>query len=65
MDVVVIVEGTMNQINRDYISRCAWEAGYRHGMVVVPVVFTRDEWENGPERYSLFVQGVMTDGIVL
>ncbi|MBI4832799.1 MAG: nucleotidyltransferase domain-containing protein [Candidatus Lindowbacteria bacterium] len=65
MDVAVIVNGTMDQTIRDYISHCAWEAGFQDGIVVVPVVFTRDEWENGPERYSLLVQAVMADGIVL
>jgi DNA polymerase sigma len=65
MDVVIIVDGTADQAIRDYISHCAWEAGFQQGIVVVPVVFTRDEWENGPERHSLLVQAVKTDGITL
>jgi hypothetical protein len=30
---------------------------------VVPVVFSRDEWEQGPERYSLLVQAVEAEGV--
>jgi hypothetical protein len=32
---------------------------------LVPVVFAQDEWENGPERYSLFVQTVEAEGLLL
>ena len=65
MDVLVIVEGTSNEKIRDYISDCAWEAGFEHGIVVVPVVFTRDEWENGPERHSLLALAVEREGVPL
>lgn len=63
MDVLVVVEGAVGEDIRDYISDCAWEAGYREGMLVVPVVFTRDEWENGPERHSLLAQAVALEGV--
>ena len=65
MDLVAIIDGPSDQGIRDYISHCAWEAGFPHGIVVVPVVFTKDEWENGPERHSLLVQAVKTDGIAV
>ncbi|HUT32319.1 MAG TPA: nucleotidyltransferase domain-containing protein [Planctomycetota bacterium] len=63
MDVLVIVEGAGDEETRDYVSDCAWEAGYRDGIVIVPVVFTRDEWENGPERHSLLAQAVELEGV--
>lgn len=63
MDVVVILEDSANEQDFDYGSDCAWEAGFEHGIVIVPVVFTRDEWENSPERYSLLVQTVETEGV--
>ena len=65
MDILVVVEGTAGEDIRDYISDCAWEAGYREGILVVPVVFTRDEWENGPERSSLLAQAVAAEGVPL
>lgn len=65
MDVVVILEGTVNDEDRESVSDCAWEAGFQHGIVVVPVVFTRSEWETGPERYSLLAQAVESEGVPL
>jgi hypothetical protein len=65
MDVVVIVKGEDSEEMRNCVSECAWEAGFEDGIVVVPVVFTLDEWERGPERHSLLVQAVKAEGISL
>ena len=61
MDVLVIVDD-LTERDEDYISDCAWEAGFESGIVLVPVVFSRVEWENGPERYSLLAEAVKSDG---
>ncbi len=63
MDVVVIADKVADENGTNYISDCAWEAGFEYGIVVVPVVFSRDEWENSPERYSLLVQAVEMEGV--
>jgi len=63
MDVVVIVDKNFDKNEEEYISDCAWEAGFEKGIVVVPVIFTRDEWENSPERYSLFAQAIEAEGV--
>jgi len=65
MDVVVVLDGASDEEERDYVSNCAWEASFKHGIVVVPVVFSRNEWENGPERHSLLVQAVNMEGVNL
>ena len=64
MDVLVIVDDLAEK-DEDYISECAWEAGFESGIVVVPVVFSRLEWEKGPERYSLLAEAVKSDGVYL
>ena len=64
MDVLVIVDDLSPELE-DYISECAWEAGFEYGIVLVPVVFTRDEWENGPERYSLLAEAIRAEGVRL
>ena len=64
MDVLVIVDDLSPELE-DYISECAWEAGFEYGIVLVPVVFTRDEWENGPERYSLLAEAIRAEGVSL
>ncbi|MBI5043852.1 MAG: nucleotidyltransferase domain-containing protein [Nitrospirae bacterium] len=63
MDVLVVLNEAPNEQDTDYISDCAWEAGFEHGIVVVPVVFSKDEWENSPERYSLLAKAVEMEGI--
>lgn len=65
MDVVVIVGGPADESTGVLVSECAWEAGFEHGIVIVPVVFSLDEWENGPESDSLLVQAVKAEGIPL
>jgi len=63
MDVLVVVAGPVSEPDRDYISDCAWEAGFEQGIVVVPVAVSRHEWENGPEQYSLLARAVERDGV--
>ncbi len=63
MDVLVVINGPSGEQDFDYVSDCAWEAGFEQGIVIVPVVFTKDEWENSPERYSLLAKAVETDGV--
>lgn len=65
MDIVVILDKASNEHDFDYISDCAWEAGFESGIVIVPVIFNRDEWENSPERYSLLVQAVEAEGVLV
>jgi len=64
MDVLVIVNDISPELE-DYISECAWEAGFKHEIVIVPVVYTRDEWENGPELYSLLAEAIRAEGVQL
>ncbi len=64
LDVLVIVDDLSPELE-DYISECAWEAGFKYGIVLVPVVFTRNEWENGPERYSLLAEAIKSEGVNL
>lgn len=63
LDVVVVLDGPVNEAAREVISDCAWEAGFNQGVVVVPVAFSRHDWENGPERHSLLAQAVAAEGI--
>jgi len=65
LDVVVVLEDGIDAAAREYVSDCAWEAGFPHGIVVVSVVFTRTEWESGPERHSLFVRAVEAEGVLV
>jgi predicted nucleotidyltransferase len=63
MDVLVVLNKIKSKADRDYVSECAWEAGFEHGIVIVPVVYTRDEWENSPERSSLLAIAIEKEGV--
>ena len=65
MDVLVILSGQNTAKERNYINDCAWEAGFKHGLVVSPIIVSRKNWEKGPERYSLLAQTVEEEGIAL
>lgn len=63
MDVLVVTVNEFSEKDADYISDCAWESGFERGIVVVPVIFSREEWENGPEQYSLLAHAVKEEGV--
>ena len=63
LDVLVVLDGPANRAARETVSDCAWEAGLDHGMVIVPIVVSRDEWERGPERYSLLAEVIRAEGV--
>jgi hypothetical protein len=63
MDVIVVLDGALTPEDRNLVGDCAWEAAFEQGVVIVPVVFSREEWENGPERSSLLAQAVELEGI--
>ncbi len=65
MDVLVVVDGQCTPEIRYLVSECAWEAGFEHGIVISTVVYSREEWENGPERHSLLALAVNQEGIPL
>jgi len=65
LDVMVIIDGLVDEVAREWVSDCAWEAGYAQGLIIVPVVVSRTQWEQGPERHSLLALAVASEGIPL
>jgi len=65
MDILVVLDEPRTREVRDTVSDCTWEAGFDAGVVVASVVFTREEWENGPEYYSPLAEAVRSEGIPL
>ena len=61
LDIVVVVETVNIEIDR-FISDCAWEAGFEHGMIISPLVYTREMYERealSPLMRSIDAEGVM------
>ena len=63
MDVLVVVD-QLDSPTADYISDCAWESSFGSGIVVVPVSYSRSEWE-GIESQSLLAANIRADGVFL
>ena len=63
MDVVVILDEPVSSQSRKIVSDYAWETGFEVGIVVVPVVVSRDNWENGPDRASLLAMAIRDEGM--
>ena len=63
-DVLVVVEHLYRPL-RVTISRCAWEAGFEDCLLIVPVVVTKEEIEQGAFRSSLLMQAIREEGITL
>jgi len=62
MDVLVVVND-LNTDSENAIRDCAWEIGLANAIVIVPVIFSKYEWENGPDRSSLLAQAIQLEGI--
>ena len=63
MDVLVVLDGPVSKQSRRIVSDKAWEVGFDSGIVVVPIVVSRDSWEKGPERVSLLATAVREEGV--
>jgi DNA polymerase sigma len=63
MDILVILNDSPQDADCEYISHCAWETGYKEGIVIVPITVSRQEWENGAFSSSLLAMAVMEEGI--
>jgi len=65
LDVLVVSEEPETHELRMFVYDCAYEAGLAAGMLVNAVYFSRDRWENGPERASLLAMAIRREGIAI
>jgi uncharacterized protein len=63
LDICVIVE-KKNKAVRNRILDCAWEVGFKYGLVIAPIIYSRGEWA-GIMSQSPIVQSIRTEGIRL
>lgn len=64
MDILVITQKPTADMEK-FISNCAWEAGFKYGIVIVPVVYSKKEWETGIDRASLLAKAIEMEGVPL
>lgn len=65
LDIIVILDEYPFQSVDEFVGHCAWEAGYEHGLVLVPLVFTKKEWESSIMRCSMLYRAVAMDGVAV
>ena len=63
LDVLVVIEEEETPGISQYISDCAWDACFDTGILLTPVIFSRRDWEEGPERSGLLAQAIRHEGI--
>jgi uncharacterized protein len=63
LDVLVVTEEAETYDLLMTVYGCAFEAGLEEGIVINTVVFSRNDWENGPERASLLAETIKREGI--
>jgi hypothetical protein len=63
LDVLVVLPAAPSYAIRQIVSECAWEVGLDRGLVIAPVVVSREEWDHGPEQNSLMAQAVRREGV--
>ena len=64
MDVFLEVE-KLNQRIKDKILDVVWKTGFKHSIVISPLIFTRNDIEKSPLRASPIVKNIAKDGIAV
>lgn len=62
IDVFLEVE-SLDKETKDKISDIVWEVGFRHHVVISPLIFTKDEIEKSPMRASPIVENIVNEGV--
>jgi len=62
MDVCIIVE-KLNRKTREIVFRIAWEVGFKEGIIIVPLIFEKNEWEYSPIIESPIYKNIQREGI--
>ena len=62
MDVAIEVPFINSKLKRQ-INNIIWEVGFENFIVIVPLIFTRDEINNSPLRSAQIIKNIYEEGI--
>jgi predicted nucleotidyltransferase len=62
LDVCVVLNRCDWHIDR-FIGHIAWEVGFEHEVIIMPICFSSEEFEHGPMSESTLVMNIIRDGI--
>jgi predicted nucleotidyltransferase len=65
LDVLVVIDESETWDRLMYIYDCAYDLSLENGIIISPSVFSRDRWENSPERSSLLSMAIKKEGILV
>ena len=64
IDVYIQVDTTSREI-KDKIRELCWYVSYEYGVVISPLIFSKDEVENSPLKSSPIIKNIYSDGIAI
>jgi uncharacterized protein len=64
MDIFLEVE-SLDRDQKETIHDLTWEIGLEFGLVLSPLIFTREEIENSPLRSSPVLMNIFREGIIV
>lgn len=62
MDVSIVV-ASLGEETKENIYDIVWEVGFENFIVISPLIFTTDEFENSPLRSAPIVKNIMNEGV--
>lgn len=62
LDVCIVLPDLSEQIDQAVMD-VAWEAGFRHGLVISTVTYSAAEFHHGPCRESTLVRSILREGL--
>lgn len=64
MDVFLEVE-SLDSDQKEALHDVTWEVGLENGVVISPLIFTREEVENSPLRVSPILVNIIREGVAI
>jgi len=64
LDIYLELEENNPEV-RKLIGHLTWKIGFENELVITTIIFTRDELENGPMKYSPIYRSIERDGVAV
>jgi len=64
LDIYLELEENNPEV-RKLIDHLTWKIGFENELVITTIIFTRDELENGPMKYSPIYRSIERDGVAV
>ena len=64
LDIFIELEENNPEV-RKLIGHLTWKIGFENELVITTIIFTRDELENGPMKFSPIYKNIMREGVAV